>query len=81
MSSADFLNACSRDCLSIPHTARTKHQLCIKGNFFISWLKPTLKLVSTIFCQISIFQLFTFLRYLNFCIFVFSSFFPCQPLL
>ena len=26
-------------------------------------------------------KLFSFLRYLNFCIFVFPSFFPCQPLL
>ena len=26
-------------------------------------------------------KLFSFLRYLDFCIFVFSSFFPCQPLL
>ena len=25
-------------------------------------------------------KLFSFLRYLNFCIFVFPSFFPCQPL-
>ena len=42
MSSADCLNACSRDCFSILDTARTKHQLRIKESLFISWLKPTL---------------------------------------
>ena len=42
MSSADCLNACSRDCFSILDTARTKHQLRIKERLFISWLKPTL---------------------------------------
>ena len=42
MSSADCLNACSRDCFSILDTARTKHQLRIKEKLFISWLKPTL---------------------------------------
>ena len=42
MSSADCLNACSRDCFSILDTARTKYQLRIKESLFISWLKPTL---------------------------------------
>ena len=42
MSSADCLNACSRDCFSILDTSRTKHQLHIKEILFISWLKPTL---------------------------------------
>ena len=42
MSSADFLNACSRDCFSILDTARTKHQLRMKESLFISWLKPTI---------------------------------------
>ena len=42
MSSADCLDACSRDCFSILDTARTKHQLRIKESLFISWLKPTL---------------------------------------
>ena len=42
MSSADCLEACSRDCFSILDTARTKHQLRIKESLFISWLKPTL---------------------------------------
>ena len=42
MSSADCLNACSRDCFSILDTARTKHQLRIKESLFIRWLKPTL---------------------------------------
>ena len=42
MSSADCLNACSRDCFSILDTARTKHQSHIKGSLFISCLKPTL---------------------------------------
>ena len=42
MSSADCLNACSRDCFSIVDTARTKHQLRIKESLFISWLKATL---------------------------------------
>ena len=43
MTSSDCLNACSRDCFSILYTARTKHQLRIMENLFISWLKPTLK--------------------------------------
>ena len=42
MSSADCLNACSRDCFSILDTARAKYQLHIKESLFISWLKPTL---------------------------------------
>ena len=42
MSSADCLNACSRDCFSILDTARANHQLRIKESLFISWLKPTL---------------------------------------
>ena len=42
MSSIDRLNAGSRDCFSILDSARTKHQLRIKENLFISWLKPTL---------------------------------------
>ena len=42
MSSADCLNAYSRQCFPILDTARTKHQLTIKENLFISWLKPTL---------------------------------------
>ena len=42
MSSADCLNACSRDCFSILDTARAKHQFRIKESLFISWLKPTL---------------------------------------
>ena len=42
MSSADCLNAFSRDCFSILDTARLKHQLRIKESLFISWLKPTL---------------------------------------
>ena len=42
MSSADFLNACSRDCFFILDTARTKHQLRMKESLFISWLKPTI---------------------------------------
>ena len=48
MSSADCLNACSRDCFSILDTARTKHQLRVKGSLFISWLKPTLNKVTPI---------------------------------
>ena len=43
MLSADCLNACSRDWISILDTATTKHQLCVKENLFISWLKPTNK--------------------------------------
>ena len=42
MSSADCLNACSRDYFSILDTARTKYQLRIKESLFISWLKPSL---------------------------------------
>ena len=42
MSSADCLNACSRDCFSILDTARTKHPLRIKESLFISWLKTLL---------------------------------------
>ena len=42
MSSADSLNAYSRDFFSILDTARTKHQLRIKESLFISLLKPTL---------------------------------------
>ena len=42
MSSADSLNAYSRDCFSILHTERAKHQLHIKESLFISLLKPTL---------------------------------------
>ena len=42
MTSVDCLNASSRDCFSILDTARTKHQLRIIENLFISWLKPTL---------------------------------------
>ena len=42
MSSCDCLNACSRDCFTILDTARTKHQLRMKGSLFINWLKPPL---------------------------------------
>ena len=42
MLSACCLNVCSRNYFSILDTARTKHQLRIKENLFISWLKPTL---------------------------------------
>ena len=38
MSSADCLNACSRDCFSILDTARTKDQ----ESLLICWLDPTL---------------------------------------
>ena len=38
MSSADCLNACSRDCFSILDTVRTKHQ----ESLLICWLDPTL---------------------------------------
>ena len=41
MSSADCLNACSRDCFSIVDNATIKHDLRIKESLFISWLKPT----------------------------------------
>ena len=34
--SADYLNACSRDCFSLLDTARTKHQLRLKESLFIS---------------------------------------------
>ena len=36
MLSADYLNACSRDCFSILDTARTMHQLRLKESLFIS---------------------------------------------
>ena len=42
MSSADCLNACSRDCFSFLDTATTKHQMRIKERLFINLLKPTL---------------------------------------
>ena len=42
MSSADCLNASSRDCFSILGIARTKHQLRIKESLYVSWLKLTL---------------------------------------
>ena len=42
MSSSDCLNACSRYSFTILDTARTKHQLRIKGSLFIGCLKPTL---------------------------------------
>ena len=42
MSSADCLNACSRDYFSVLDSTRTKHQICIKESLFITWLKATL---------------------------------------
>ena len=42
MSSANYVNACSRDCFSFLDTRRTKHQLRVKESLFISWLRPTL---------------------------------------
>ena len=42
MSSADCLNACSRDCFSLLDTATTKHQMRIKESLFIKLSKPTL---------------------------------------
>ena len=41
MSSADCLNAFSHDCFTILDTSRTKHELSIEENLFITWLKPT----------------------------------------
>ena len=80
----------SMPCLFCMLAIFLKPVLC--GHFSI-----LLKLVSAIFFQIFIFhcilqklwkmffilskKLFSFLRYLNFCIFVFPSFFPCQSLL
>ena len=47
--------------------------------FIFHWIIALQKLWKMFFILSK--KLFSFLRYLNFCIFVFSSFFRCQPLL
>ena len=56
-----------------------KTKTCVRYNFIFHQMIVLQKLWKMFF--ISSKKLFLFLRYLNFSIFVFLSFFPCQPLL
>ena len=70
------LSHCVRDCLKINLKACVRY---FSSSFYFSPNDSLQKLWKMFF--ISSNKLFSFLRYSNFCVFVFPSFFPCQPLL